>query len=122
MHELAAAGPSPVAVSLIVGMGVSTWVAVLAVVGWFARRFMDQQRANHQDTQETLRMVRVIESELPAVVKRVKRLERGHRQHSVILDRMSWVLEMRERETTGKVSNPGKNSAGKSVRTARQPP
>lgn len=62
-------------VALIVGMGVSTWVAVLAVVGYFARGFLRQQNSNHRDTLAGLDQLRQIKSALPRIEWRLTRLE-----------------------------------------------
>lgn len=44
-------------------------------VGYFARRFLDQQRSNHQDTREALDGIKEIRTTLPRVLWRLTRLE-----------------------------------------------
>lgn len=75
MAMMVAAGPSPAAVSLIVGMGISTWVAILTTVGYFARRFLTQQQNNHGDTLKALNVLEDVKAELPRLGWRLTRLE-----------------------------------------------
>lgn len=86
MSMMVAAGPSPAGITLIVGMGVSTWVAVLATVGYFARRFLSQQSSNHDDTVKALNALETIKSELPKLGYRLTRLE------AAVLAGAAWLI------------------------------
>lgn len=46
-----------------------------ATVGYFARRFIGQQAANHKDTEEAVRTLHKISEELPRLGFRISRLE-----------------------------------------------
>lgn len=73
--------PSATAVALIVGMGVSTWVAIMSTVGYFARKFLTQQASNHADTLEALEIARDIQYRLPKLHRRVRKLEQAGKRH-----------------------------------------
>lgn len=88
------AAPSGLAIGLIVGMGVSTWAAILATVGFYARRFMSQQASNHKTSVETLQMVQEFERQLPRIAKRVKRLERQNKIHDDTHGRLLDMIEL----------------------------
>lgn len=72
---MAAAGPSGAAVGLIVGTGTVTVAAIWSVLGYFARRYYQQQTSNHQDTVKALNALESIKTELPRLGWRLSRLE-----------------------------------------------
>lgn len=75
MSQMVAMGPSAETVGLIVGMSTVTMGSVLSAIGYFARRFLAQQTANHQDTLEALGIARNIQGQLPRFGYRLTRLE-----------------------------------------------
>lgn len=96
---LAAAGPSSLAVALFAGTYVTILAAACATAG-FVVRYLGSRLKNIDAGQvEILRRVGRVEDQLPDVTGRVRVLERGHKKHRKILDRMSWVLEVRETAT-----------------------
>lgn len=91
---IASAGPIGEGVTLIVGMGVATYAAMLATLGYFANRFLNQQRSNHADTLEALTLLRTMQSKLPKHDRRLKRLEHIHEP----LARRRWHARRLERD------------------------
>jgi hypothetical protein len=77
MIELAQ-GPSGGAISLIVGMGIATYAAVLATIGYFASRFLRQQRDNHRDTLEALQLLKSLRRGQGKQSRRLEHLELVH--------------------------------------------
>lgn len=68
--------------TLVIGMGVATYVAVLATLGFFARRFLSQQTANHADTLRALALLEHLDGQVPRNAKRRMRdLERITHRH-----------------------------------------
>lgn len=84
------AAPSPEAVGLIVGSATVTIAAVLSVLGYFARRFLDQQTRNHQDTLTVKSDVHEIKTALPILGFRISRLEAGAIVGAVVAAAYAW--------------------------------
>lgn len=70
MSTMMAAGSNPESASLIVGMAIATYVAVLATIGFFARRFLTQQASNHKDTLRALTLLEHLDGRMPRNAKR----------------------------------------------------
>lgn len=67
---------------LIIGMGVATYAAMLATLGFFARRFLTQQASNHQDTLKALALLERLNQRMPRNAKRrMRQLETASHHH-----------------------------------------
>jgi hypothetical protein len=115
----ASAGTSPLAVT-IVGLAGG---AVLAVLGWFGKRFAARMDSQDQKLDKIGSSQQTIIETIPVHHRRITDLERGHRRTRKILDRVTWILEDRERTTTATgttvtTTGPAKMVAGTVTRKA----
>lgn len=113
MHELAASGPSSLAVSLFVGTYVTILAAALGTCGYIVRYLGGRFKRIDDDNEAIIVRVATVEHQLPPLSDRVKVVEKGHKQTRKTLDRISWILEARETErvaTTSTVATRTRNA------------
>lgn len=107
---LAASGPGGEGAALVVGCAVATVAAIYILFGFIGKRVVarfDRQDADNDALKEGLRTI--LEQTVDHNT-RLRVVEKGHKKHTKILDRMSWVLEQQEAGVPPRyVTPPGRN-------------
>lgn len=71
-----ASGPTSAGITLVIGVGVATVVAIYSMIGYVAKQYLTQQRSNHADTLQALDIARDVQKRLKHMDKHVKKLRR----------------------------------------------